>query len=795
MMAGMGRRLAAGVMAGLLLGWVGCVHAQIFDRIEVLRVGQQAEVHLRFASQIQYLRHAPPNHGRLLRIFLRLVNPPVPENDLMQETFTSPRTDLVPPFTVTFPELQNGLLVTFSESTRWDVRAGRDERSIVLTLPLAPGAKDVVAEARAGQEPAPAPDLAKMGEPAPAAATPAAAAPPAIPAIAAAPAAVAPPSPAAPSAPLAGPTLPPQPAAVTPAPAPTLQPPAPAPTPVPPAAPAAEEAPAPPALTAEQVEAMAGRFHDEARQALAEKDLGKALNRLNRVLGLPTNRQTEPAQALIGEVRELNGEILKARAEYELYLKLFPKGADAPRIRERLAALPTTVAPRRPVVPAQAGPAEWTFFGSLSQYLYRGKSHIEVTTPPPPGQLNFTTDTLSLTDQNALISTLDINARRRDGVTDTRIVVRDTNTQNYLNRQKSVNRLYSAYIEQSDRNLGYLVRAGRQNPVGGGVLERFDGIQAGYSLNERWRVNGVAGVPVEFNSPYRKDFYGVSVDLLPQADRPGVSAYYIQQHLEGVTNRQAVGLESRYFDPHASIYGMVDYDLAFKGLNIAMVQANYRTDGGTNYFSYLDHRKTPPFGLTNAVPGLPGFSLKEGLDTLGLNQVRETARALTATSDMFAIGLTYPYSPRWLLGVDYRAAEISGTEATGTMPALPGSGLNHVVSVQAIGNNLWTKNDVGVLNGSLIFGADYTGQALGGNYVFLYGDNWRLDGNLRYYGQRNDRSEKQVRLSPSLKASYRWKQVTLEAEFGAEGVRIDGPDRNERSNRKYFFVGYRADMR
>jgi hypothetical protein len=118
-----------------------------------------------------------------------------------------------------------------------------------------------------------------------------------------------------------------------------------------------------------------------------------------------------------------------------------------------------------------------------------------------------------------------------------------------------------------------------------------------------------------------------------------------------------------------------------------------------------------------------------------------------------------------------------------------------VFSVQAIGNNLWAKNDVGVVNGSLIIGPNYDGQALGGNYVFLYKDDWRLDGNLRYYGQKNDEGERQVRLSPSFKVSYRWKLVTLEAEVGSEQVKIDGPNRNERSNRTYFYVGYRADMR
>lgn len=759
-------RLANRLFLAALLLLAPTVRAQVLDRLEINRINGVAEIRVGFGTQVQYLRHAPLAKGRVLNIFLRLVNSNVPEAELVEETIVAPKTDLVPPFSVAFPKLGNAMVLTFAQETSWEVRPASDGRSILIIVPVLPGARDVMAEIRA----IPPVPLARVeGQPEATVAKPAELVP-------------------APAAPAPTPPIPVAPALPAPV---TLPPPAPAPVSV-----ADDAASAPPVLTGEQVEAMAKAFLDEARKALQEKDLVRAINRLNRTLGLPTNTQTEPAQALIGEARELNGEFAKARAEYELYLRLFPKAPDASRIRERLAGLPK--APLRSAakaLPAQAGPAEWTYYGSLSQYYYTGKSHIEVVTPPPPGLLTFTTDTLSLTDQNALITTLDLNARRRDGITDTRIVVRDTDIQNFLAKQKSVNRLYSAYVEQSDRRLGYFVRAGRQTPTGGGVLERFDGFNVGYNLNERWRINGVAGYPVEFMSPFKKDFYGVSVDMQPQFGELGFSTYFLQQHMDGAVNREAVGLETRYFDPNTTVYGMVDYDLAFKGLNILMVQGNYRADIGTNYFTYFDHRKTPPYGLTNALPGIPGLSIKDAITTMGIEQLRADAKALTATSDMLAIGLTHPYSPRWLLGADYRAAAISSTQATATVPAMPGSGLNHVISLQAIANNLWFTNDVGVLNGSYIAGETYRGQALGGNYVFLYDDAWRLDGNLRYYRQTDDQSQKQVRVSPSFKVAYRWKWVSLEAEVGGEDVRVDGPLRNERSNRKYFFVGYRVDLR
>jgi hypothetical protein len=745
--------------------------AEFLERIEINRINGVAEIRIGFSTQVQYLRHTPLAKGKTLNVFVRLVNAPMPEGEAVEETLTAPATDLVPAFTAIYPRLGGAVAIMFAQETSWDVKPGGDGRSFLVKVPILPGARDVIAEVRA------VPSAAK-----PIVASEAVL--PATPPVAAVATAI--PAPSAPSQPL--PTVP-------------LPVPAPGPTPasVPVSSTAAStdvQADSVPTLTADQVESTAKSFFDDARKAVEEKDFARAINRLNRTLGLPNNTQTEAAQALIGEVREMNGEIAKARAEYELYLKLFPNGADAPRIKGRLAGLPRESARTASrAVPVQAGPAEWTYYGSVSQYYYTGKSHIEVVTPPPPGLLTFTTDVLSLTDQKALITNLDINARRRDGIRDTRIVLRDTDVQNFLNRDKSYNRLYSAYVEQSDRQAGYFLRAGRQTPTGGGVLERFDGVNVGYNFGDRWRINGVAGYPVEFMSPYKKDFYGLSLDLQAQPDQIGISTYVLQQHLEGVVNRQAVGLETRYFDMHSTVYGMLDYDVAFKGLNIAMLQGNYRSDDGTNYFTYLDHRKTPPYGLTNALPGIPGMSIKDAVTTMGIEQLRADARALTATSDMLAIGFTHPYSPRWMLGADYRAAAISSTQETATMPAMPGSGTNHVFSVQAIGNSIWTTNDVGVVNASYIRGANYTGQALGGNYVYLIGDAWRIDGSLRYYTQRDDQEQRQVRTSPALKFSYRWEPATIEAEVGAENVKVDGPLRNERSNRKYMFLGYRLDFR
>lgn len=779
------RTLCRYLLPILLLLACSTARAQIFDRIDVDTREDEAEFVIRFVPKILYLRHVPLNEGREVRVFLRLNETGLNESDLMQEALQAKGNDRVPDVRALFPELVNGMLVTFSRRTSFAVKPGADNRSIVITVPLPPAAKPVVP---------PMPVAAPAAPPSPAPA------PPAIPAV--------------------------SPAAIVAEPATKAE--EPRPSPVPPFVPVAPAAsvpfdPAvPPALTPAEVEARAAAYMEEARRALSGKETAVAINRLNRILGLPPSSQTEAAQALIGEAREQNGEILKARAEYELYLKLFPNGPAAARIRERLAALPKgelAVRAARPL-PKEAGPAEWLFSGSLSAYYYTGKSQIDTLVPPPPGMLTFNRDTLSMVDQRSLISSVNLNARRRDAFSDTRIVFRDTDHRNYLNPDRSYNRVYSAYVDHNDRQLGYYARLGRQNPNGLGVLERFDGVQAGYNLNPQWRLNAVYGDAVEFLSPFKKTFYGASVDLLPQAGRPGLSLYAVDQTLDGLANRRAVGAEARYFDGRASAFGMLDYDVLYKDVNIFMAQGNYLDEAGNNYFAVLDHRRAPSLSLTNALLAAPGLSVREMVAMQGLDQVRAQAKALAATSNMFSIGLTHPLSERWQVGADYRLAAISATQPVvaviplgvigtclGTIDVInntcrfdtasqQGSGNNHVVTFQAIGNSLFVANAVGVGNLSLIKARTYNGQSLGLTYMLPIGENWRIDANLRYYTQMDDDGTRQTRLSPSLKIGYQWRNsLHWEGEIGREASKSSGPLRNDNIKRDYLFTGIRWDFR
>ena len=566
------------------------------------------------------------------------------------------------------------------------------------------------------------------------------------------------------------------------------------------------EPPPQPALrTPEEIEQEAKQLIDAASDAMVAGQLDTAIEKLNRLLNLPPNQQSQRAQKLIGEAREKNGEYGRARVEYELYLKLYPDAVDATQVKQRLAKLPAEGAKPKEAVRRKTAEEGMMVYGSLAQYYYKGAAHTESTT-------SSTQSSWSGTDLSTLISSLDLTARKRTETTDTRFVVRDTYNANYVSGQISRNRLAAAYVEQSGRDRSYLYRAGRQPGNAGGVLGNFDGLWLGHNVGDTWRLNGVFGSPVDYYSTLtdRKTLAGISLDLMRLPEQWSGSAYLIQQRVAGVTDRKAVGLEAHYFDMHSNYSTLLDYDTIFKAFNIATVQGNWITASGSNYNLLVDHRKSPPLQLTNVLPAYSAQSISAALTSSGgtLGNLRSDAKALTSISNMVMVGTTQPYSKHWRVGGDLRVTNQSGTDAVGTMPAALGTGNIYMVTIQATGNSVLIENDMNLVSLGYITGKYYKAESLSLNRVEPVWQNWRIDMSLQYYIQHGqqpsgsppvaDSSYRQTRLTPSLKAGYRLNDaVSFEAEAALENTHTSSSftGSSDSARHKYYYVGYRWDFR
>jgi hypothetical protein len=541
-----------------------------------------------------------------------------------------------------------------------------------------------------------------------------------------------------------------------------------------------------------EVERLALETMTKAREAFATQNWDDAINLLNQLLMLPPNSLSAPAQELAGLTRERNGQQAKAKAEYESYMSLYPNAEGAPRVRERLALLgKLDQTPAGKQQTAQAAPAAKlrTVFGSLSQYYYSGKTKLETAFNTPT-----TVDQASLTSQDlsSLVTSADITARYRSDESDTRLVLRGSDTHSFLDKNPSKSRLDSAYLDYRGTKNPFSLRLGRQVGTGGGIFGRFDGVIAGYKFAKNWRINADAGIPVDYSLESKRRFFGLSLDAENLFDNWNGNAYVIRQTVDGVPDREAVGGEIRYFKDGNSLYTTMDYDTMFKELNVVAIQGSVQTKGQTNYTLLYEERKAPPLAVTNAIFGQAVSTVEELLQTRTHEQLRAQAAATTAKVKQVMASVTTPINSAWQFSADYRLTNVGALPAYENIPATPSTGNIHGATIQTIGSNLYSARDINVFSISFLKGETYHGEYLSYGNLTGFGEKWTLEPALRAYFQVDNMETKTRRYTTVLRVSYALKQnLSFEAEYNVEQSNVQSVMQNDKALNEFFYLGYR----
>lgn len=538
----------------------------------------------------------------------------------------------------------------------------------------------------------------------------------------------------------------------------------------------------------------------QGRDALAAGKNDAAVEVFNKLLLLPPNDFTQDGQEWVGVARERAGQSDKAKTEYDLYLRLFTQGEGVSRVVQRLA----NISGKGGSGIDQTGfernkkQARWMSFGGISSRYYFSNSKIDSTQT-----FNGVPQTISLSmqDQSMLITSVDASERYMSEDVDARLVFRDVNTKNFLSNKSSLNRVNAAYGELKNRKQNYMLRVGRQNPTGGGVMGRFDGVAASFG-DQDMRVNGVAGLLADYSQGTMPKFFSLS------ADRGAFSYYAINQFVEGTVDRRAVGSEWRYFEGVSSAFAQLEYDLFFKALNTAQIMGSVGMTGYTvNYL--LDHRRAPTLSMRNALNGATTSSLAELVQSSNLNAVHNLALQRTSSSDMGQIGVSVPFRERWQAGVDFRMSKIAGYPETGTppdpttgtlgltgfMPATEGRGTEYGVTGQLIGSGILAQGDVW----SATTGFSKSVLA-NGYYFYLYNHElakrgWGIDTTLMLFKQSDQFGGVTTRFSPMVRGTYRIReQLTFDVDFGLDQTKLDGAIVTTTINRYFGSAGLRWDF-
>ncbi|MGM9516772.1 hypothetical protein ACS5PK_21165 [Roseateles sp. DB2] len=545
----------------------------------------------------------------------------------------------------------------------------------------------------------------------------------------------------------------------------------------------------------------------QARQLMEQGEHTPAIAKLEDLLALPPHAQTAEAQELIAQARWRQGDPERARAEFELYLKLYPQGPGAARAREALL----TLAPP-PVQTAQAaGPGEkgatTTLSGSISSFYYGGQSKIrtqDFQDSPLSGLPELVNDaTLSGTDQRQIISSVDINWRRRDADSELRLVLRDTYTADQLRSDRSKNKLSALYADYKLIRQGLQFKVGRQSPSGGGVMGRFDGLQLGYRLAPKWRINAVAGRPTDPLLDAKRSFWGGSIEADELGKGLGGSLYAIEQRVDGELDRRGLGTELRLLAGPVTAMGTLDYDPTYRKLNIASLQATWQGADNTIVNALYDRRATPMLMLGNSlffqnpVLQVQARTLYELLQTQSLDLLRQQVRDTTAFSTQGMLSVTHPLNANWQLGADVRLTNVGALPPVADIlpNGQPGTGNVWSLGSQLIGTNLYSARDTHVLLLTLLKGPTYSGQLLSYNNSSALGEGWLLEPSIRFYAQQDDSGNRTQRWAPGLRASKRATgKLVVEGELSMEFSKSDGTMRSESSKRSFYYLGLRYDL-
>ena len=251
---------------------------------------------------------------------------------------------------------------------------------------------------------------------------------------------------------------------------------------------------------------------------------------------------------LFGEALAKAGRYQQARAAMQDYLRFFPRGEGAARVKMRLGALPPEAGP--PPVFARAnqlnaGDAVWSATGSLSTYFIRDDSYNAVKDISIAPNASADPDAHRL-HQNTFLTTFDQLIFIKHPYAKTKIKISGMDEHRMRPGQIYSDQygLSQAYAETSFDMLDLSVRIGRQTRNAGGVLGRFDGALVSWRMNQMLRLNAVAGSAniSRFDAPLKDGrlFGGASVDiqLIPELD---VSLFAIQQNMRTLLDRRAVG--------------------------------------------------------------------------------------------------------------------------------------------------------------------------------------------------------------------------------------------------------------
>jgi tetratricopeptide (TPR) repeat protein len=557
---------------------------------------------------------------------------------------------------------------------------------------------------------------------------------------------------------------------------------------------------------------MLAAWLEAARQAFARSDYDRAIELLRKIIAQGDSPYYQDALETLALALQEKGDTDGARQAYEDYLARYPNGETSNRVRQRLAELLKTVFPvaasAPPVVDTEKKSKAdgWRVYGGVSQY-YR---HADIKISHTSGDPRFN-DSTSKTAESDLRTNLDFNARYRGEDWDMRSRFNGGYLVDFLDHSNSTSSsryygnkvlLSDAYVDVRNHRTDISAKVGRQYGSTGGVLGRFDGAQVGLPLVNGLRMNVVAGSPVDLTSNKTVDdtnsvFYGTNFDIAPKGSKWQYNIYAIQETIDSIIDRRAVGAETRYFTEGRSLFTVLDYDIEYGELNRTLVIGNWTFAKKTLVNISLDYGYSPTLTTRNALISQPKYSsIRALLETYSEAEIKQLARDRTARSRSTLFSVTQEFTPKLQLYGSVGQYYFGGMPASGNVDAMPATGNEYDYELQLIASSWLQENDTHSVGVRYYDGTLVHTNAVGFDSRFGFG-NFRIAPRLWVELRKNltDDSDEWV-YRPGLRMEYsflRRYHVDLDASRDIYKGSIPAIGSQDIIG-NFFQLGYRVDL-
>ena len=532
---------------------------------------------------------------------------------------------------------------------------------------------------------------------------------------------------------------------------------------------------------------------DQAHKAMRSRDYPQAVQVLTKLQRQPEFPERAEVQELLGLARERSGEVAQAKAEYEEYLRRYPKGPAAERVRNRLRILRAASVAGRTGGFGNTEDADhgWKVSGGASQLFRRDSYGTDLNGP-----------LFSTVVENAIFTDADLFAHRDGERFNTDIRTNFGYAKNFLPRD--INgatdrvRITTAFLDLNDKLLDLRGRVGRQTTINDGNFGIFDGAKVSYRFLPSWTVRATVGMPVDNSGngvETDRKFETLAVDFAPALSHWDTSVYVTQQRNDGLKDRQALGAQVQYARPNLSVVSYVDYDTAYKSLNALVLLGTVQLPARWQLTADLEHRNAPLITTENALIGQPFTTLSQLEKIFSEQQIEDLARDRTPVLSTYSLSALKQLGERWQTIFDVFYTKLSDTPASGGVEPFTGTQGNDIsYQAQLIGSSLLRQND---FNQVIVrYDTTATYNVLGWQFISRYPvfGAWRAGPRFLFQRKVTDTGFTSIFYAPYGHIDYQRHGHVLEIEGGAELGKNPAGLEIGNTTRLFVSIGYRINF-